>query len=188
MEDRATPDLALVERALAGESAAFGELVGRFQRLVASIAWRYGVPRNDIEDAVSEVFVKVYENLRRFRPDHPFATWLYRLAVNHVIDRGRRLAREQRRAELPEGLADPAPDPLEQAATTEDARRVRRALADLPSHYREALFLVYVEGFKLDEVSRSLGVPLGTVKTRLMRGRHALRRALSLERASLVSR
>ncbi len=184
MEDGAAADLALVERVLRGDTAAFGVLVERFQRLVASVAWRYGVRRDDIEDVVSDVFVKVYENLRRFRADHPFATWLYRLAVNHVIDRSRRLAREQKRAELPEALADPAPDPAERAETSEDARRVRRALAALPPRYREALFLVYVEGFKLEEVSRSLGVPLGTVKTRLMRGRQALRRALEPDLAA----
>jgi len=188
MEDGAAADLALVEAVLRGDSAAFGELVARFQRLVASVAWRYGVSRDDIEDVVSEVFVKAYENLRRFRPDHPFATWLYRLAVNHVIDRGRRQAREQRRAELPEGLADPRPDPAALAAEHEDARRVRHALAGLPTHYREALFLVYVEGWKLEEVSRSLGLPLGTVKTRLMRGRSALRRALSPDAAPEAAR
>jgi RNA polymerase sigma-70 factor (ECF subfamily) len=178
MEDGAASDLALVERALRGEAAAFGDLVARFQRLVASVAWRYGVPRDDVEDVVSEVFVKVYENLRRFRPDHPFATWLYRLAVNHVIDRGRRHAREHRRVDMPAGLADPTPDPAVRAESSQDAHRVRQALAGLPAHYRDALFLVYVEGLRLDEVSRWLGVPLGTVKTRLMRGRHALRRAL----------
>ena len=181
MEDGAARDLALVDAVLRGDSAAFGEIVGRFQRLVASVAWRYGVQRDDVEDVVSEVFVKAFENLRRFRPDHPFATWLYRLAVNHVIDRGRRQVREQRRSELPESLADPAPGPDERAAEGEDARRVRRALAGLKPPYREALFLVYVEGFKLEEVSRSLGLPLGTVKTRLMRGRAALKRALEAE-------
>jgi RNA polymerase sigma factor (sigma-70 family) len=183
MEDGAARDLALVDAVLGGDSAAFGEIVGRFQRLVASVAWRYGVARDDVEDVVSEVFVKVYENLRRFRPDHPFATWLYRLAVNHVIDRGRRQVREQRRTELPAGLADPGPDPATQAGQREDAQRVRRALAGLKAPYREALFLVYVEGYKLEEVSRSLGLPLGTVKTRLMRGRLALRRALEADAA-----
>jgi RNA polymerase sigma-70 factor (ECF subfamily) len=181
MADGEALDLALVEAVLRGDSAAFGTLVGRFERLVASVAWRYGVPRDDVEDVVSEVFLKAYENLHRFRPDHPFGTWLYRLAVNHVIDRGRKQAREHRRTELPAGLADPHPDPAERAAESEDARRVRDALGRLPAHYREALFLVYVEGWKLEEVSRSLGLPLGTVKTRLMRGRHALRRLLEAD-------
>ncbi len=179
MEDRTRVDHELVTRVLAGDSGAFDALVRAYQRLVAGVAWRYGVPAGDVEDAVSEVFVKVYTNLHMYRPDHPFATWLYRLAVNHVLDRGRRRGRRERgRTEMPEQVVDRSPGVEQRIEVDERAGLVRAALAEVPERYREAIFLVYVEGMKVEEASAALGVPSGTLKTRLMRGREALRRIL----------
>jgi len=172
-------DLRAVGAVLGGDREAFGELIRRHQRLVAGIAWRYGARREEIEDMVSEVFTKAYRNLGRYRPEHPFSTWLYRLAANHVLDHGRRMRRAGPRVELPESLPDPARGPEELAAGRERAERVRAALAGLKSHYRETLFLVYVEGLGVEDTARALGVPVGTVKSRLLRGRLALREALA---------
>ena len=94
MEDQAQETL-LVQRVLAGDADAFGLLVSRYQNLVAGVAWRYGTRREDIEDVVSEVFLKVYRTLGQYRPDHPLSTWLYRLAANHVLDRARRARKER---------------------------------------------------------------------------------------------
>ena len=178
MEERATQDLHLVRAALAGDQRAFETLVERYQKLVASIAWRYGIRREEIEDVVSEVFVKAYGNLHRFRPEHPFSTWLYRLAANHAIDHGRRARRNRADAEVPRQLPDPALGPGERLERRETARIVRAALEQLPRHYRDVLFLVYVEGMKVEAAARTLGLPQGTIKTRLMRGREALGRIL----------
>ena len=147
---------------------------------MASVAWRYGVRREEIEDVVSEVFVKVYRNLHRYRPEHPFSTWLYRLAANHV-DRPRppRRAGTGPRCEMPPGSCPTPPSaPAERLERRETARLVRSALERLPEHYREVLFLVYVEGLKVEDAARTLGLPQGTIKTRLMRGRAGLRRIL----------
>lgn len=179
MDDQGGHDAGLVAAAQQGDRQAFGELVTRHQRLVAAVAWRAGVRRSEIEDVVSEVFVKAWRNLERFRPEHAFSTWLYRLALNHVIDHGRRRRKERGRAELPAEISDPRPDAGASAESHERARLLRAALASLAPHYREVLFLVYVEGLKVEEVSRLLGLPSGTVKTRLMRGRDALRRVLA---------
>ena len=178
MEDRATQDHCLVDSTLRGDRQAFGELVERYQRLVASVAWRYGIGQMEIEDVVSEIFVKAYQNLHRFRPEHAFSTWLYRLAINHAIDHTRRQRKEQGRTEMPQSLPDPAPTAGEGVESEERATLVRSALAKLKAHYRDVLFLVYVEGLKVEEVAGVLGLPQGTVKTRLMRGREAMRRAL----------
>ena len=178
MEDRAEQDPRLAERVLQGDTQAFGELMGRYQRLVASVAWRYGVPQQEIEDVVSEVFIKTFSNLDRYRPEHAFSTWLYRLATNHVIDHTRRSRREQKRSEMPEQLTDPAPVAETELQRNERSELVRGALNDVKNHYREVLFLVYVEGLKVEEAARVLELPTGTVKTRLMRGRQALRKIL----------
>jgi len=178
MEDRSAQDQALVDAILRGDREAFGELVVRYQRLVAGVAWRYGAGREEIEDVVSEVFVKAYRNLNRYRPEHAFSTWLYRLAANHVIDRGRRRRREAPSVELPETLIDPSPSAEGGLEEREREELVRAVLLAMKPRYREVLFLVYVEGLKIDEAASVLGLPQGTVKTRLMRGREAMRRAL----------
>jgi RNA polymerase sigma-70 factor (ECF subfamily) len=178
MEDRPTDDLILVESILKGDREAFAGLVLRYQNLVAGVAWRYGVRRDDIEDVVSEVMIKVHRNLHLYRPDYPFSTWLYRLAANHVVDLGRRSRREQLRVEMPAQVADDAPGPGEGMESRERIALVRAALTEIDARYREVIFLVYVEGMKVDDAARSLGVPEGTVKTRLMRGRDALRKIL----------
>jgi len=179
MDDRAAQDQEVVRAVLAGDREAFGGLVARYQKLVAGVAWRYGVRQEEIEDVVSEVFFKAYSNLRSYRPDHPLSTWLYRLAANHVVDHSRRRRRQGRQVELPEQLDDPAPGPGEQAERRERADLLRAALDRLPPRYRDVLFLVYIEGLGVEEAGRALGLPQGTIKSRLLRGRQALRRTLS---------
>jgi RNA polymerase sigma-70 factor (ECF subfamily) len=178
MEDRSDRDQRLVQAVLRGEREAFGELVTSYQKLVASVAWRYGVAGQEIEDVVSEVFIKAYRNLHRYRPEHAFSTWLYRLAANHVVDHGRRARRERGRSEMPAQLTDPSPIAGERVESDERAGLVRDTLAELPAHYRDVLFLVYVEGMKVEDAARTLELPAGTIKTRLMRGRAAMRRLL----------
>jgi len=179
LDDHGRHDAGLVDAAQQGDRQAFGELVTRHQRLVAAAAWRAGVRRAEIEDVVSEVFIKAYRNLHRFRPEHAFSTWLYRLTLNHVIDHARRRRKERGRTEMPPEIPDTGPDAGAQAEAHERAALLRAALAALAPRYREVLFLGYVEGLKVEEVSRLLSLPSGTVKTRMMRGREALRRLLS---------
>jgi RNA polymerase sigma-70 factor (ECF subfamily) len=176
--DRAADDLRIVKEVLAGRQDSFRELVTRYQNLVAGIAWRSGCRREDAEDVVSEVFFKVYRNLDQYRPDHPFSTWLYRLTANHLIDRSRRLKKERGRTEMPAQVEDTSPGAQDGIETDERAALVRKALGEIDERYREVMYLVYVEGLKVDETAKALGVPEGTVKTRLMRGRDALKKVL----------
>ena len=177
-DDRAAEDLRIVREVLEGRSERFRELVIRYQNLVAGIAWRSGCRREDAEDVVSEVFLKVYKNLHQFRPDHAFSTWLYKLTANHVVDRSRRAKKERGRTEMPEQVEDHTPGAEAEMETDERHALVRKALEFVDERYREVMHLVYVEGLKVDETARVLGVPEGTVKTRLMRGREALRKVL----------
>ena len=178
MQDRAEQDQRLVRSILDGDRESYAHIVANYQKLVASVAWRYGVSQGDIEDVVSEVFIKAFRNLHRYRADHPFSTWLYRLAVNHVIDHGRRQRKERGRTEMPQQVANGARDPDSTLEQNERVRLLRDAMTEIPDHYREILFMVYVEGMKVDDAARTSGLPTGTVKTRLMRGREALRRIL----------
>lgn len=178
MEDRTAQDQRLVRAVLDGDQQAFAPLVERYQRMVAGVAWRYGASADEVDDLVSEVFIKTYTNLGRYRPEHAFSTWLYRLAANHLVDHGRRKRKERGRTEMPEDVVDPAAGTAEGLVQRQKIERVRAAMEELPSHYRETLFLVYVEGLKVNEAARELGLPSGTIKTRLMRGREALRKTI----------
>ena len=178
MEDRQDLDLEAIRAVLQGDTGAYEDLLTRYQRMVAGIGWRFGFGREDVEDIVSEVFIKAYRNLGRYRPEHPFSTWLYRLASNHVVDRTRRARKERGRTEMPEQVVDPSPGPRHDLEAGERAAVLREAVDGLAAHYREVILLVYVEGLKVDEAARVLGIPEGTVKTRLMRGREALRKTL----------
>lgn len=178
MEDRAAQDQRLVRKVLEGDQQAFGELVERYQRMVASVAWRYGAAAGEIDDLVSEILIKTYTNLGRYRPEHAFSTWLYRLAANHVVDHGRRAKKERGRVEMPLEITDTKTDIEADASDRERSAHLHDAMQELAPHYRETLFLVYVEGMKVHEAARELGLPSGTIKTRLMRGRDALRKIM----------
>lgn len=172
------PDLDLVRAVLGGEPEAYGAIVARYQSMVASVAWRYGVPRGDIEDAVADVFVKVYRHLDRWKPTHAFSTWLYRVAVNEIVDQTRRRRHERDRVEMPEQIADRGPTTGQRSIVRERDALLHAALAELDPRYREVICLVHIEGLKVEEAAATLGIPDGTVKTRLMRGRQALREQL----------
>ncbi len=179
-------DLDAVREVLAGRTERFSHLVRRYQRLVGSLVYRMGVPPEDSEDIVSEVFIKVYENLGRYRPDHAFSTWIYRIATNHILDHQRRRRRERPRAELTETLADPGPPPSDRVERGEVSERVRRLLPLLDEKYRAALILMHVEGKKIEEIAVIIGVPAGTVKTRLARGRDKLAEIIRRHDPSLL--
>ena len=177
--ERPDQDHRLVKSALSGEPDAFTELVQRHQDLVAGVAWRYGTPREEIEDVISEVFIKVYENLARYRPDHAFSTWLYRVAANHVMDRQRKRRREIPCGDFAEERAVTPGGAQQRLERRERAQLLRSALADLDPLYRQPLFLVYIEGQPLRAAAEMLGLRENTMKVRLLRGRRALARILA---------
>src|SRR5262245_31580457 len=113
--------------------------------MVAGIAWRSGCRREDVEDVVSEVFLKVYRNLHQYRPDHAFSTWLYKLTANHVVDRSRRMKKERGRVEMPVQIEDVSPGADDTLEDQERRALVRDALRHVDERYRVVLHLVYVE-------------------------------------------
>ncbi len=171
-------DLEVVREVLAGRVDRFEILVRRYQRLVATAALRMGVPRQEIEDVTNEVFYKVYRSLRRYDPSHAMSTWLYRITVNAALDRRRSLRHEVLRSELPDDVRDGAPPPDETAESAVRARELHEALGRIPDHYRAPLVLMHVEGLPIEEVSRILDLPEGTVKSRLFRARAILKRTI----------
>jgi RNA polymerase sigma-70 factor (ECF subfamily) len=179
MKDGRTPsgdprDLDAVQAVLGGRPEAFERIVRNYQNLVASVAYRMGVPRRDIEDLVSEVFVKIYRNLGSYRPEFSLSTWIYRISTNHMLDYLRKHRHEREQTELSPSLRDPSPSPQDRLARIQRAERVREALREVPEKYRLPIALMHIEGKRVEEISQILSLPTGTVKTRLARGRARL--------------
>jgi RNA polymerase sigma-70 factor, ECF subfamily len=167
-------DEELVRRYLRGDRPAFSLLMERHGRRVYNLAFRMLGRPEDADDATQETFLICYRKLSGFRGASAFTTWLHRVAVNVCHDALRKRARE-RPGQEEEIEPPPVPDPSEASA---DALDVQRALLAVPEDFRAVLILHDVQGVPYEEIAETLGTPLGTVKSRLHRGRVALGRAL----------
>ncbi len=178
-------DQTLVAQALRGRSDAFGTLVERYDRAVYHLAYRTLRDREEARDATQEAFFKAYRSLRTFRPEGKFSTWIFAIAYHACCDR---LARRKRYSneELPE-RADPAAGPESEAIASDEAQRLRRAIASLPEKYRAVITLYHLQGRQYEEIAQVLSVPMGTVKTHLFRAKEQLRRILNQETAGVQS-
>jgi RNA polymerase sigma-70 factor, ECF subfamily len=170
----ASDDQADVERVLAGDIDAFESIVRRWQSPLINLAYRFCRDRGRAEDLAQEAFLRAYRALGQWRKDAAFSTWLFALATNLYRSELRR---------IPAGIvsidavSEPK-DPRAEDGVLEDEdrnRSIRRAVFTLPPKYREALNLFYFHEMDVPAAARSLGLPEGTVKARLFRGRELLR-------------
>ncbi len=180
-------EAALVERCAAGDDAACAELVAIHQRMVFGLALHLLGDRDEALDLSQEVFLRVFRTISTFRGQSALRTWIYRIVINQARNRQRWWRRRHRadQVSLDEHLAqfgdmastgDALPDRL--LASKETAARIWQALERLPFDQRTALILREVDGLRYEEIAFSLGVAVGTVKSRLTRARQALRAEL----------
>jgi RNA polymerase sigma-70 factor, ECF subfamily len=165
-------DADLLARHVAGDSAAFGELVARHRDRLWAVALRTMGDREDAADAVQDALLSAFRGAAGFRGGAAVTTWLHRIVVNACIDLARRRAARPATA-LPDDIADRATgrDPV---ADRETSLTVTAALRTLPTEQAAALVLVDVEGFSVAEAAEILDVAVGTVKSRCARGRARL--------------
>jgi RNA polymerase sigma-70 factor, ECF subfamily len=167
-------DTELVDMFRGGDRAAFGTLMSRHERRVYNIAYRMLGRPEDARDAAQDAFLSCFRHLESFRGDAAFTTWLHRITVNACYDALRK--RPPDPAPIDE-IPEPAPvrDHSDRAVAAVD---VHRALVLVPMEFRGVLVLCEIQGLPYDEVARTLQIPVGTVKSRLHRGRVALARIL----------
>ena len=172
-------DAELLERFRAGDAAAFGEIVDRYERRVFAIAIRICRHHEDARDVTQDVFVTALRTLTSFRGDAQLSTWLHRVAVNASLDLVRRRGRREGPG-LEEVGDQPAaePGPESTAIDAVRAREVHRALGRIAVDQRAVIVLHDLQGLDYSEVAETLEVPVGTVKSRLHRARLALAREL----------
>jgi RNA polymerase sigma factor (sigma-70 family) len=181
VEGRPLEEAELVERARHGDVGAYEELVRRHQQVAARTAYLVMGGAADAEDAVQEAFVKAYYALSRFRGDAPFRPWLLTIVANEARNRRKSAARRARLAlragqDRPSGDAAPSP---EVAALEEEERTILvQAVNRLREQDRMVIGYRYFLGLSERETASALGVPAGTVKSRLARALHRLRDVL----------
>ena len=176
------PDADLVARWQRGEEEAFEALVRRHQLRVFRLLWRMLGSREEAEDVAQEAFLSLHRHGHRFRGEARFSTFVYRVAANAALNRrrtlGRSRARERQlrqRQEAGTDLPTSPRDPEDAAAGSQVQAEVQRALLELPEDLRVATVLYDIEGVPYGEIASVLGIPEGTVKSRIHRARRALR-------------
>jgi RNA polymerase sigma-70 factor (ECF subfamily) len=187
-------DRRLIADVIAGNSAAFGELVARYQDRLFNVAYRVLDNTEDAADVVQEVFVNAYQSLRAFKGDSELFTWLYRIAFNTAISFKRRRRRVMRiDGTSDDGGLDPEDRSLDtapeaQLERTEDERVLAEAMAKLSPEHRTVLVLKDIDGLKYEDIAEVMGVPIGTVRSRLHRARLELKSLLDPDEVGLVDR
>jgi RNA polymerase sigma-70 factor, ECF subfamily len=192
-------EAALIAELQAGSEEAFAWLISRYHQPIYSLLARTLHDRADAADLTQEVFVKVFRGVGHFHGESSLRTWIYRIAL-HEASNQRRWWMRHKQQEVPieqeigegnsgvpirlkETLVDPGESPFEMALHAENRARVEAALSRVPEPFRTTLILRDIEGFVYEEVAEIQGVNLGTVKSRLVRGRALLKAILAESRS-----
>ena len=172
----------LIDECLAGRVDAFGELVRPYQDRLFNTLFRLCGHREEAADALQDALVRAYRRLASYQGDAEFFTWLYRVAVNAALSRRRRdrkqraLRSETNSVELAEAIERTAPE--RRMAQADVQRLVGEALAGVDETFRAVLVMKEIDGLRYEEIAKVLRVPIGTVRSRLHRGRAELRARL----------
>ena len=188
---RNLPDADVAALAKEGREPAFRELVRRYERPVFSLIFRMVRDRETAEDLAQDTFIKVLNNIDRYRPEFKLSSWLFKIANNVTIDHLRRrqlatvsldgsphaaTAAEAQATSL--DVESRGQSALEEIESSELGSAIEAAIGKLRPEYRSCILLRHVEGRSYEEIAATLDLPLGTVKTYIHRARHELREAL----------
>ncbi len=177
-------DRRLIAECLGGKRDAFGELVTRYQTRLYNAALRLVQSPDDAADVVQDAFLNAYQALHAFKGDAEFFTWLYRIAFNTAISLKRKkrpvVSLESQPGESGIDPNDPSEyiKPGAALERSEEERQLAEAIARLSSEHREVLLFKDIEGLKYEDIAELLGVPIGTIRSRLHRARLELRALL----------
>jgi len=182
-------EAAIVAELKSGSEEAYAWLIDRFHQPVYGLVYRMLNDPADAADTTQEVFLKAFRGIRRFHGEASLKTWIYRIAIHEASNhrrwwfrhKGRETSMEQAvrpAATWREALVDPGASPFDNVAQREIRTKVETELRQVPEPYRTAVILRDIEGLSYEEMAEILEVSLGTVKSRLVRGREALKKRL----------
>ncbi|WP_026678232.1 RNA polymerase sigma factor SigW [Fictibacillus gelatini] len=179
----------LVSRVKEGDHEAFEGLVELFKDKIYRLCYRMVGNRHEAEDLAQETFVRAYTKINQYNGEYKFSTWLYRIATNLCIDRLRKKKPDfSLDAEVPGAdgatlysqVATAEPLPEEAVVEKEKHDQLQQEIIKLPEKYRTAILLKYVEDLSLEEIGKIMDLPVPTVKTRIHRGREALKKVFRM--------
>ncbi|HEV2834459.1 MAG TPA: sigma-70 family RNA polymerase sigma factor [Pyrinomonadaceae bacterium] len=192
VEARPQIEAQFIERLKRGDAAAFETLVNERSGEIYGLLYRLTESSEEARDLTQETFLRAFQSIGHFRGESDLRTWIYRIAINQARNRWRWWRRRRRDSTIsidaPAANGHPSlagtlkaedgRDPEKDALAHERERALRKALSTLKSVYREAVVLRDIEGFAYEEIAVALDISIGTVKSRLARGRQELRRKL----------
>jgi len=186
-QDQLEAERELVERVLAGVQGSFAELVRRYQNMVFNLAYNFLGNMQEAEDLSQEVFLKVYRSLSTFRRASTLKTWIYRITSNMALNRIKWLRRRggnrqvsidagfnENLPPMSESLPNEAPGPDRKVHGAQIRKRLMESLERLSDEQKAVVILRDIEGLSYEEIAVTLGINIGTVKSRLARGRVSL--------------
>lgn len=192
------PDRRIAQAVIDGNPQAFNQLIERYWGRIFARVYQLLGNREDAEEVTQDAFARAHSGLASFRWEASFSTWLYQIASNLARNRywyWKRRRREQTLAletpltddglTLSDLIADEAADPGDRMRWQEFQNSIHRQLERLPARHRQIMELRLIDDMSYEEISEMLGIPVGTVKSRIARARHYLTRALGLEEESV---
>ncbi len=190
-DDSAPDDVLFIDKLRAGERDAFGYLIDRYSGDIYALLCRITGDTEEAADLTQDTFVRALRSMKSFRGDSEIKTWLFRIAINESRNRFRWWKRRKRdltisldatigdsETLISDTLSDNSKSPEDAALERERESALKIALLDLPQVFREAVVLCDIEGLSYEETALALGIGIGTVKSRISRGREELRRRL----------
>jgi RNA polymerase sigma-70 factor (ECF subfamily) len=186
-------DVSIVAELKAGSEDAYTRLIAQYHQTIYNLIYRILDDPSDAPDATQEVFIKIFRGMPKFNCESSLKTWIYRIAIHEASNRRRWFfrhkvqelsiepvheEREGRAACLRDSLVDGAESPFENVARGQVRARLEQVLQQLPEHYRTAVVLRDIEDLSYEEIAEMTETSLGTVKSRLVRGREALRKRM----------
>ena len=182
----------LIKRAVKGDAAAFNELLGQHEKRMYAVCLRMCGNHEDAQDCLQEAMLRVYRAISGFKGQSSFSTWLYRVTMNACLDELRK--RKNKLSTSLDGMLDAGWSPADERDTPEkhvlsaEKRTViQQTIAELPEDMRSAIVLRDIQGFSYDEIAQMLEINVGTIKSRISRGREKLREKF-LSRSELFDR
>ncbi|MBQ6374355.1 MAG: sigma-70 family RNA polymerase sigma factor [Clostridia bacterium] len=170
----------LIERAVRGDAQAFNELLSQHEKRMYAVALRMCCNREDAQDCLQEAMLRIYRSISGFKAQSSFGTWVYRITMNTCLDELRR--RKSRPSTSLDGLldtgwspSDTGETPEQHALRSEQRRGLTQAIGELPDDMRAAVVLRDVQGMSYEEIAQVLSANVGTIKSRISRGRERLR-------------
>ncbi len=166
----------LIEMVKDGDCEAFAPLIERYKMSIYRLVYQMVHNRDDTEDLVQEIFIKAYQGIKTFKSGYKFLPWLSKIAVNHTLN----FIKKERKIDVQplewaQNYADNKGDPVQMVKEKMLKEKLAKAMAQLPEEYRVVLVLRIEEQLSYEEISQTLGIPAGTVMSRIARAREHLR-------------